>query len=88
MAMAMQRDLVSPGDDLPDHRRPALHLLADQEERRASPDIAEDLQDRRRPLRMRSVVEGQAHGSGVRHAVADAERAAQERDRALSPGPQ
>ena len=54
--IAVQGDPVTGGRDLGGERAVALDLLADQEERRAYVAPCEDLQDGRRPARVRPVV--------------------------------
>ena len=65
------------GDDLRGERRVAPHLLADQEEGRVHARGGEQLEHRRRALRVGTVVEGQRVATPARRAVLDAERSTQ-----------
>ena len=76
MPVAVQRDLMAGVGDLARERRVAQHLLADQEERRRHTLAREDLQHRRRALRVRAVVERQRVAAAAGGAVLDAERRA------------
>ncbi len=65
VAVTVQLDPVTGGDDLRHQRRAALDLLADQEEGRSRVRLAQDLQHDWRALRMRAVVEGERHARGA-----------------------
>ena len=63
--IAVQRDLMTGGDD-PPHELGAPHdLLADHEERRPRARASEQVEHRRRALRMGPVVERQRHAAGA-----------------------
>ena len=79
MTVAVDPHLVARGHDLGRERRVALHLLADKEERRAHAGPLQGGEHGRRSPRMRTVVEGQRHDTGVAGAVAHRQRAAQRR---------
>ena len=71
----------------PRERGVALDLLADEEERRAHAGAREQLEHRRRALRVRAVVEGERVARAAGRAILDAERRAQRADSAAaSPG--
>ncbi len=79
MAMAVQLHPVPGGDDLRRQGRPALHLLAGEEEGGPGAVVAKGLQRRRRPLRVRPLVEGDRDPVQPLLAQDDAERAADRR---------
>ena len=68
----VQRDLVARGGDLGGDSRPALDLLADEEERRSRIGARERLEHRARPLGMRPVVERQGDAGAIEQAAVDA----------------
>jgi hypothetical protein len=70
---------VSRCDDLGDQRRPALDLLADQEEGRRRPALAQDLEHCRRTLRVGAVIEGQGDPIADAQSHFDAKRGAEPR---------
>jgi hypothetical protein len=76
--MAVQGNLVAGRGDLGGELVPALHLLANEEEGCLHLGLAEELEDRRSPLRVRSVVEGEQGSTisvkAVPHAQAKAKR--------------
>ncbi len=82
MAVAVQADRVTGGDDLARQRGVALHLLADQEERRLHARGGEDLEHRRSPLGVRTVVEREREAAPACRAILDPQRPAQRRPRA------
>ena len=59
MTMAVERDLMSRGDDLGGERRIAFHLFAGEEERRKHGEFRQGLEDRDCPLGVRAVIERQ-----------------------------
>lgn len=59
VSIPVQRHHVATGNDVGHECRPALHLLSDHEERCPCARAREDVQHRRSPLRMGTVVEGQ-----------------------------
>ncbi len=61
MPVAVDGDLMTRGGDLRSQRGKALHLLADEEERRGCSRAREDIENGRSSLRVRSVVEGECH---------------------------
>lgn len=61
MAVAVQLHAVAGGNDLSDKRRPPHHLLTGEEEGRRRPPLAQNLEHRGGPLRVRPVVEGQGN---------------------------
>ena len=65
MSVGVERDKMTLGNDLPHQLGAAPDLLADQEERRFVSRAREDVEDRGRPLGMRSVVEGEHGAAGV-----------------------
>ena len=79
MAVAVQPDAVARGDDLARKRRIALHLLADQKERRRRARGGERLEHRRGSLRVRAIVEGERIAAPAKRAILDAQRRAQHR---------
>jgi hypothetical protein len=68
-------------DDLARLGSPPLDLLAHEEEGGEDAGRGENLQDRRRALRMRTIVEAQRHSFDICDAVANPERSAQRRHR-------
>ena len=72
--MTVQLDPMSGGDDVGDERRAARHLLADEEEGGGCTRLAQDLEHRRGPQRMRAVVEGERHTPGIGLPVKDSKR--------------
>lgn len=66
VAVAVQSDLVPGRSDLGRQLRPALHLLADQEERRHRPGLGQRGEHRRGSLRVGSVIEREGHPRSAR----------------------
>ncbi len=67
--MAVERDLVAGGGDLGGELRPALDLLANEEEGCLYAGRAEKLEHSRSGLRMGSIVEGEQHPIGGVEAI-------------------
>jgi hypothetical protein len=61
VAVAVESHRMTATDDLADELGTPPHLLADHEERRSVSRAREDLEYRRRPLWVRTVVEGERH---------------------------
>jgi len=68
----VQADLVTGGGDLGRKRGKAFDLLADEEERRGDAEPFELGKQRRRPLGVRTVVEGDRNPSPARKPGANA----------------
>jgi len=78
--VAVERDFVPGCGDLGRDRRPALHLLSDEEERRRRPRGREHLESGRCPLRMRAVIERQRDAGVVPDPHGDPEGFRHERE--------
>src|SRR6478609_4813672 len=74
MAVAVQLDPVAGGDGLSKQRRTLHHLLAGEEEGGRCGRLAQGLEDGRRALRVRAVVEGEGDALGTVLAQQDRER--------------
>ena len=72
MAMTVHGDLVTRGRDLGGVRRKPLDLLADEKERGRHTGPSQHLEDGRRSLRMRAVVERQCDPARLVEAGRDA----------------
>ena len=66
VVLTVQRRLVTAARDLGREVGMRIHLLADEEEGRARPDLVEAVQHGRRRIDVGTVVEGQRGGAGAR----------------------
>ena len=74
MPVAVERHLVTRGNDLGGELRVALHLLSDEEEGRRRTLTRQSRERRRGAVRMRPVVEGQSHARAGGEAHGNPER--------------
>ena len=80
MAVAVQCHVVPRGDDLRRERRSPLNLLADEEESRRRLGLGKSLENSRRSLWVRTVIEGEPDSAGVTDAIPHAQRPPHERN--------